>query len=163
MKKSSWIILIIVLVLFGVLIYQGTSNHSNLSDEEQISALLSDGRSAVEQKSLRRALTYISDDYTDSSGLSADAVRAMLIRAFRDNAKYSVVLADTNIQIKDENALVSFTATVYANYNPTDAMEVFSGPIQLQLRKEKSRKWFIIPVSNWRITGASGLPTGIGD
>ncbi|MHB1000545.1 MAG: Cif family virulence factor [Armatimonadota bacterium] len=163
MKKTSWIVLAIILVLLGMLFVNKVRQGSSLSDEEQISAILVDGKAAVEEKNLRHILSYISEDYTDSAGLSSDSLRAMFIKAFRDNARYSITIKDIDMKLNGDTAYTTLDTTVYANYNPTDAQEVFTGPVQLVLKKEKSRKWLVFPADKWKVIGASGLPTGIGE
>ena len=62
MRKSSWIVLGLIVVLCGLAIYM-TIASAPPSDEEQIHVLLSNAQSAVERRSTPDALACIAHDY----------------------------------------------------------------------------------------------------
>lgn len=162
MKKTSWAILSIIIALLGFVAYHNASKNLALSGEEEISALILDARSAVERKDYRRTMSYISADYSDSAGMSADALRAMIIRAYRDTKRYSVAIDKADILVTGDKARADLDVKVYTSFNHSNSM-VLDGKMNLLLRKEPARRWLVFPTSKWRIYGVSGLPADISE
>ena len=123
----------------------------------QISSLVMDAKSAVEQKDVRRTMAFISETYADSNGMSRSSLRTMVIRAYKDFERYSIALNKADITITGETAKVELDVRVTGYYERQNT-EVFSGPITLTLQKESARRWLVFPTTKWRISGTSGLP-----
>ncbi len=94
-RQISMMTLAVVLVL-GV-IYKFTHSRP-LSDQEQIAALIDYGKQAVEQKSVRRAMSLVSEDYTDNEGLNYRQLRSLATQAFQGARKIQVTLTVNEIQ-----------------------------------------------------------------
>jgi ketosteroid isomerase-like protein len=158
MKKTSWAILIVILMLILFLVYENASQNKDMSGEEQISSLIIDAKSAVEHKDLRRTMSYISDDYTGSDSMSRSQMQAYIIKAYRDSDRYSIAITKADIQVTGDTAKADLDVKIYSSYNHQND-EVFNGPVTILLKKEPARRWLIFPTSKWRVSGASGLPT----
>ncbi|MHB1457173.1 MAG: Cif family virulence factor [Armatimonadota bacterium] len=158
MKKTSWVILAVIIALILFLIYQNVSKNNALSGELQISMLANDAKSAVEQKDVRRTMSYISDAYSDSNGMSRASLRAMVIRAYKDFDRYSIVFNKADITVTGDTAKVELDVRVSAR-NQYQYIEVFSGPVTLFLQKVPARQWLIFSTSKWLVSGTSGLPS----
>ena len=158
MKKTSWAILAIIVTLIIFLVYENASQNNALSGEEQISSLILDAKSAVEQRDLRRTMSYISENYSDSNSMSRSSLRAMVLREYKDSDRYSVALDKADITVTGDTAKADLDVKIYTSFEHQNT-EVFIGPVTLLLQKEPARRWLIFPTSKWRISGASGLPT----
>lgn len=157
MKKTSWVILAVIAVLIVILIIMNASQNNALTSEVQISLLIKDAKSAVEQKDVRRTMSLISDTYSDSNGMSRSSLRGMVIRAYKDFDHYSVALNKADIKVNGDTAKVELDVRVSGTYQHQNS-EVFNGPITLTLIKEPALRWLIFPTSKWRVSGTTGLP-----
>ncbi len=158
MKKSSWIVLATIVILGGLLAYQKLSAPLP-PDDEQISALLTAGEAAVESRSVRRALSCISRDYSDPTGLNSDALRLQVIEAFRAADAYDVTMQTAEMRIAGDTADVQTLVTVAA-VKDGDRHEVFEGQITIKLKKEPAKRYLVFPTKTWRVVGMAGLPLG---
>lgn len=157
MRKSSWMVAGLICVLAAVLICVKTSGRPQPSEEEQIHTLLAKGQSAIERKDLRDALSCVSREYSDSAGFTFETLRLQGAQAFREQGKYDVVLDDTSIEIRGETAQVEAQATVLLIFG-RDVHQVFSGPLSISLRKEKSKRWLVFPADAWKVIRMDGIP-----
>ena len=139
------------------LTYAKMAGRPQPSEEEQIHALLATGQSAIERKDLRDALSCVSREYSDSAGLTFETLRLQGAQAFREQSKYDVVLNDTSIEIHGETAHVDTKATVLLIFG-RDVHQVFSGPLSISLRKEKSKRWLVFPADAWKVIRMDGIP-----
>ena len=160
MKRSSWIILGLVCVLAIALMIIRATSRAPLSDEEQIHLLLGECESAVEHKDLKRAFAHVSRDYSDEAGFAFETLRLQAIQAFRIEGRYDILLEDTAILVSGETAEVKTRASV-SLISDGDAGEVFSGPLTIALRREKSTRWVVLPTKQWKVVSISGLPAAL--
>ncbi len=158
MRKSSWIVLAIVLGLGAVLTYQRLSSPLP-SDEAQIAALLADGERAIERRSIRDALACVSSEYTDPAGFNRDGLRLQVIEAFRASDGYDVSLRTEGISIAGDTADVRSVVTI-ASLQRGERREVFDGPVTIRLKSESARRYLVFPAKSWKVVGMSGLPIG---
>jgi hypothetical protein len=81
MNLSRRVLLVIgatALLISGVWLWRGCT----ASDEEQILRVIDEGRTAIEEKSLRGVMKLLAPDYHDNLGLTIQSVRPMLQRLF---------------------------------------------------------------------------------
>lgn len=158
MRRSTWIVLVLVVALGGLIGYQRLSAPLP-PDEEQIRTLLTEGEKAIESRSVNGALACVSKDYSDPSGFNRDGLRLQVIEAFRSADGYDVTLQTANMRLDGDNAEVQTSATLAA-LDKFGRHEVFSGPITIRLKKESARRYLVLPVRTWRVVGMTGLPLG---
>ena len=157
MRKSSWVILAVMCILAAALVYLRIAGRPQPSDEDQIHALLAKGASAIEHKEVRSALSCISRDYSDSAGLNFEKLRFHVIEAFRVEEQYDVLLENTSIRLQGDAAFVEAQASVALVFGTKSDM-IFSNPISISLREERTKRWLIIPTTSWKITSIDGIP-----
>ena len=162
MRRSSWVVGGLIILLAAALFYARTAARPNLTDEEQIHTLLANGQSAIERKDLRDALSCVSRSYSDSAGLKFDALRLQGARAFQEEGRFDISLENTSVKVRDDKAEVE-TEVALDLTSVGNRSEVFAGHISLLLRKEESKRWGLIPARAWKVTRINGLTAELGE
>ena len=156
MRRSSWVVLSLIVLLTAGLVYARMASRPTLSDEEQIQAVIAKGQSAVERKDLKDAISCISRHYSDSSGLKYDTLRLQVARAFQERGEYDVTLENASVAIKGDTATVQVDVTLDLLSQGKRRRE-YSGRMDLLLSKEASKHWLVVPVESWKVTEIGGL------
>lgn len=156
MRRSTWIVLVIVVALGGLIGYQRISAPLP-PDEEQIRTLLTDGEKAIEGRSIKAALDCVSKDYSDPTGFNRDGLRLQVIEAFREADGYDVSVQTEGIRVAGDAAEVR-TEVAVASLQKGERHEVFSGPITIRLAREPARRQLFFPTKAWKVVGMTGLP-----
>lgn len=156
MRRSSWVVVGVIVALVAALAYARMAGRPELSDEEQIQALLTKGRLAIERKNLKDALSCISPSYSDSAGMKYDALRLQAASAFQERGQYEALLENTALDVKDRRAHVEVDVTLTL-VSGGQRNRLYSGRMGLSLEKEASKRWLVIPVQTWKVTEISGL------
>jgi hypothetical protein len=156
MKRSSWIVIALILAIAVALAVFKDASKLRLSDEDQIHALLVKGQTAIRHKDLKAAMSCVSTRYSDRSGSKYEALRVQAIQAFQQEGNYDCLLENTTISLDRDAASVQTTVTI-SLASGTSLHTVFSEPITIHLKKERSRRWLILPVESWKIIGIDGL------
>ena len=156
MKRSSWIVIALILAIAVALVALKAAGKPRLSDEDQIHALLVKGQTAIRHKDLKAAMSCVSTSYSDRSGSKYEALRVQAIQAFQQEGNYDCLLENTTISLDRDAASVQTTVTI-SLASGTSLHKVFSEPITIRLTKERSRRWLILPVESWKIIGIDGL------
>jgi hypothetical protein len=159
LRRSSWVALGLILILFLGLVGTRLMHTEQISDEEQIHALLDKAKSSVEAKDVGGALSCVSENYSDDSGNTFQALRLLAIRGLRTPGRVDLVMEGTSVSIDGKSASVETKLTVSEATSAAETRELFSGRLKMALAKEDSRKWLIFPTSEWKIVGISGLPS----
>lgn len=158
MRRSSWAVLGMICALAGVLICLRTAGRTQLSEEDQVHSLVAKGQTAIERKDLRGALSRVSRDYSDPAGFNFETLRLQAIQAFRTDDSYKVVLENTSIRVQGDDALVEADVSVAVISDNKKMHWVFTGPMNISLRNEKSKRWVVVPVKTWKVISIGGLP-----
>lgn len=159
MKKSSWLIIVLILGLSAGLLAVKSANRAPLSDADQIHMLLAKGQAAIEQKDLKDATACVSRSYRDPSGTKFEQLRVQMIQAFQQEGKYDVLIEGTSIRVTGDTALVKASVSIRLA-SKSSMHRLFSSPITIDLAKEKSKHWLVFPSQEWKITSIAGAPTG---
>jgi ketosteroid isomerase-like protein len=147
---------ILALIAAALLIGYFAANRSRGPDEDQIRALIERGRQAIERKSLDAAMSCVSKSYQDASGLNYDRVRMFTADAFRGEASYQVTVDSPEVQVNGDQATARTHASLTtATEGASD--QVFSGSIVIHLKKERVRRYLILPARDWKVTRIDGL------
>lgn len=162
MRRSSWVVLGLIALLAAVMVYARVAGRPELTDEEQIQAVLVKGQSAVERKDLKSVLSCISRSYSDSAGLKFDTLRLQGARAFQERGVYDVSLENVSMAVNGDRADGAVDVTLDLASGGS-RHRVYSGRMGLSLRKEESRHWLVIPVREWKVTEINGLSAVTGE
>ena len=156
MKRSSWIVIALILAIAVALVAVKSAGKPRLSDEDQIHALLVKGQTAIRHKDLKAAMSCVSTSYSDRNGFKYEVLRVQAIQAFQQEGSYDCLLENTAISLHRDTASVRATVAI-SLASGTSLQTVFSEPITIHLKKEQSRRWLILPVESWKIIGIDGL------
>jgi hypothetical protein len=139
-----------VIVLVAML-----SRPKPISDLQQIQDQLQSAVAGANQHSIGAIMSIVSQDYRDSNGLSAAAVRDALQQAYRSNPDLAVAMSPPVIDITGESATSDSTLSV------KDAQTGFnySRPLHVVWHKEQGYRWLIFPATVWMVRDAEyGVP-----
>jgi hypothetical protein len=142
----------------GFTTYFYATQTSTLSDEEQIQMLLLNGRNFIERKDIKGVMSCISKDYHDQYGRTYSSLKAEVFQALKTYDNYNVILEDTSTQILGNTASVRTKVTVLLSSQSNHVEPIFKGYIVLNLRKERTKRFLILPVNTWKVLSATGPP-----
>lgn len=158
MKRSSWIILAVIVVLMVVQICIKLSAPSDISDEDQIRALLETAQNAVQNRSARTAMDCVSKNYSDAAGNTYTTLRVLARKGMRTPVNLHVDMVTSSVEIHEKTAAVETNITVSSQYRENEPQEVFSHHVKIALTKESYRRWLFFSAYKWKISSISGLP-----
>lgn len=170
MKRSSWIILSLCIVLAGslVTIYRLSQMGGGPLTEAQAREMVQNMQNAVAHKNVNTIMGYITTDHdTKIVNLKQDQLRLLLARTFRNAQDIRADVTNFAYQggTKDE-ATAQFDLALN-HEEPGMQSAVYSGQITLHLhRMEVPHLFGLYSAHEWRIIGAetSGVdPSTFGD
>lgn len=158
MKKWPTILLPVILAVAAYTSWQYAMADEGASDEIRIRKVLAKGQQAIMTKDLRATMECVSGDYRDPNGMTKETLRLHALRAMRTVQGYEIRLDAPLITQESEHRAIAETRVEVIAY----VMDVPSEPLifelVLEMAKEKERRWFVFPVTRWRVTSMSGLP-----
>lgn len=126
------------------------------SDAEQITALIDQGRQGIETRSINNVMSCISKSYKDSTGMDYEKFRSQVSKALGPGVSYEVTLDQPIVNATGDTATASTSVSITATMSGTRE-KAFSGAVLLHLTKEPGRKYFIFPISEWKVTRIDGV------
>lgn len=157
MKKSFWLILSAICVLAGALVCIKIASAPKLSDEDQIRALLARGESTIEHKDVKGMLSCVSPHYSDRKGDDLVYMRLQIMQVPRIESKLDVALSGTTVRVDGDKAAAHAQVSISIGEGES-VHHIFSGPIDLTLKKEACKHWLIFPAREWKIADMSRVP-----
>jgi len=154
MRQAIWIAVSVVAIAYVSFAYATLDRRS---DSEQISALVTRGVEAVQQRNVTAVVSCVSPSYKDDAGITYDRLRILLAQAMANEPNYVVETSNQAIRTGDGSAVV----TLHVRLKRTMGMVFYERDLTLQLAKERAYHMLIIPTKQWRVVGTSnlGLPT----
>lgn len=158
MKK--WAIWFVCLTAVSVILAGWISNtkQERVPDETRIRQLLVDGQQAVVARDLRGAMVCISRGYRDPNDLTYDTLKTRAAHAMRSVSAYDLRLDAPDIEFKDATKAIARTHVAVVAYFGGMPSPPIDFEATIKLTKEDSRRWWIFPASQWRITSLQNLP-----
>jgi hypothetical protein len=128
------------------------------SDEAQIRALILDCARAAERRDARVLAHWISEEYRDANGFSAEIVQRQAARILANAREVRAFIpADSlTIQVGLDRDTASAAFSVQFRASGKNGELRFEGPLQLRLRREPVRYYLIFPGAEWRVAGVDG-------
>jgi len=162
MRKSSWLVVGIICALAAALVYLQLSGWQRPSDEDQIQMLMAKGQSAIERKDLNGMMSCVSKDYSDSV-FTYNTLRLQALEAARAEGRYDVLLKHTSVEVQGDTAVASTRVTVALVSDHGGMHDLLDSRITLRFKKERGKRFLVIPTRTWKVTSISGLIHQIGD
>ena len=152
MRRVLAVIGVVVLVAGSLWFWRACTE----TDESKILRVVEEGRTSIEEKSLRGVMGLLSPDYQDDLGLTADSVRPMLQRLFLGVQALRVDAAAPSPPVipGDGTATVSLDVAVSGSLQdqPVYLMGTPSEPARVTLTLIKDgRKWLVREVRGIRL------------
>ena len=147
MSRRTKLILGVVwlLAMGGLLLW--VFRPERLSGEEQIRAALDRVERGIEQGKSGDVLGVVAHDYSDSQGMTYDAIRDGLLYAFRHHASFDIVLAVKSLQIEGDTATVQTHVKATAVWGRNDAVP-YEADVILTF-EHKPAGWRCINAEGW--------------
>lgn len=158
MKRSSWIILSLCIVLAGSLVtlYRLSQMGAGSLSEVQARAMVQNMQDAVAHKNVNTIMGYITPD-NDARivNLKQDQLRLLLARTFRNAQEIHADVTNFNFEGGTNDDATAQFNLVLNHDEPGLHSEVYSGQITLHLhRMEVPHLFGLYSTHEWRITGA---------
>ncbi len=115
-----------------------------LPDDKQIEHSLVVAKEGIESRSLRRALSIISEDYKDSEGNDHRELARLAAGAFQSARAITIHLSDLDIQVNGDQARSACEVTV-TFVDASAATQTEATHVEMTWRKEK-RRWKVISI-----------------
>lgn len=158
MKKlavGSLCVIVVIVILAGLI---SNTKQERVPDETRIRQLLVDGQQAVVARDLSAAMSCISRQYKDSKDLTYDTLKARAAHGMRSVSAYDLRLNAPDVEFEDEKKAIARTHVAIIAYIGGMASPPIDFDLTIELTKEHSRRWWIFPASQWRITSFRDLP-----
>jgi len=151
MRKVIWVTLAVLVLGYGVF---ALATLDRRADDEQIRSLFVQAADAVAKRDTGGALSLVSADYKDASGLNYDRLRLLTAQALHSEQKFTVDYKLANITISGDTA----TAGVDLTVNGGDpGRTIYKRLLTVTLHKENIRHALIIPTKVWHVTSIENL------
>lgn len=157
MKRQSWIILVVCLLIAAGLgaFYLVTRGGAGPLTQEDAIAITQKMEHSFRSKNANGILAFISPaPETKIANINQDQLRVLLVRYFRNSDHVSADLQNYTFSGGDTDATLQFDLTVH-NDSSDSRKEDYTGHITLHLRKIEVPKLLgLYQAKEWRITGA---------
>lgn len=163
MKKPWWIASIVIVVVLGVLFAVNVVAVMNApSDEQQIRTALEEMRKASIDGRPGGVQEYLSNSFELPEGAPQDGgllsgPKAKVADAIRKSKVNYLTLSNITIEISGINAIARCDVDTEFTYMMFPAVTYAAKDIQIEFRKEGSRRLFVIPEPKWRVLRFSNV------
>jgi hypothetical protein len=123
-------------------------------DETKIRTMIRETVSSIQKRNLGGAISCVSKDYKDQSGMNYDRLRLLTAQALRVEKDYTACAQSKQVNIQADEATVEMR---FAVTEIKDGGSMYKRDLTLHLTKENARHAWIIPVKVWRVTAVDGL------
>lgn len=153
LKRLVWLVIAII-AAGGLYTWARGAVRLRGSDEGQVRSALLDAIAAINGGRVGEAMSVVSSDYKDSTGLNRDRLWILARRAADNREFWTVTVRRLSVQVSGAGA----SAEVLLQIHTDEATAAREYPLTVTMRKEDTHVWGIIPTQRWRVVGAIGLP-----
>lgn len=157
MRKSSWVILGVCLILAALLgfIYVRSQPVSETLTQPEAEQMLHQMQDAVAQKNVGGIMEYIAPDpETRIANLNQDQLRLLIARGLRNSGRPQAIVSNIVFAGGTGEATLAFDLVVKDD-RPDSVSDRYTGHITLHLRRvEVSHLLGLFHTKEWRIVGA---------
>lgn len=124
------------------------------SDESQIHATILNAANTLSEGSAAEAMSTVSPDYKDSTGLNRERLYLLARRAAYNHRYWSASVRHiaTTVRGADASADVSLTIMTTETGQQRDVR------LGLVMRREPVHIWGVVPTQRWRVVSVTGIP-----
>jgi len=159
MKMQRWLIVALIALAAAAIgfLWLAATKEERMPDEFRIRSVIAAGERAVMERDLGSAMACISKNYHDSQGLTYQTLRQAAARALQAAEDYQISLDLLDIDCKDGRALAKARVNAVAQAGGFRSPAI-SFTLDIRLAKERARRWWIFPVTRWRVISLDGIP-----
>jgi hypothetical protein len=151
-KVVGW--LISVLALGGVYAWATVAARPQGSDEVQVRAVILTAAAAMSEGRASNAMSVVSPDYKDSTGMNYDRLNILARRAATNHKYWTATVRHLAESVRGDQASVELTLAV----NSEEGSNARNVQLGIVLRRESVSVWGVIPTQRWRVMSVSGIP-----
>jgi hypothetical protein len=156
------IAIIALIALLAIYCIWAVTTIDRRSEAQRLQAVFVEGKAALESRDLGAAMSFVSKDYKDDSGLNYERLRALAAQAIRSETQFRLETHLLALTQTDNKA----TARVRVLATAADSgVTLYARELTVTLRKEKTRHALFIPTETWRVVKFDnlGFESNIGD
>ena len=159
-NQMKWVLAVVGLAGLGLLALwrSAEAQRPQGSDDQQIRTLFASAARAATERKAGQALRWLSADYSDSNGIKATIARYEVSRLI-NNAKQIdvyVPVREVEVQVSGNTASAVVPITVTATGENIPPVGTGQRTLNVQLRKEPVRYYWLFPGEEWRVTSVEG-------
>lgn len=126
-----------------------------VSSQERLQEIFREGKQAFESEDVDGLMAFVADDFR-WEGMDKQRLRLQLVQFFKDvNSPRAHYKEPLQIEIFGGRAVVRTEVSVSWEGNEPNAQRY--GPIEIEFRLERGRRWGIFPYEDWKAVKIQGL------
>lgn len=124
------------------------------NDAAQVTALVASGTEAIQKRDLNAAMSCISKNYKDASGMNYERLRVVIAQTLQTDTDYIVRTSTQNMKVDGDKVTVAVHVDVQSK---NDGSKMYNRDLTISMHKENARHALILPVKVWRVTSFTNL------
>jgi hypothetical protein len=160
MKRALMMAVCLLLLLGGAAWLRALSQAPTGSDEEQILTQIRQAQQAAEMLSPGALMRVVSGDYRDENGITRPVLGNQARNGLREAQRVEVTIAMNQLHIEVDPGRREATSTgpIELRYlDRSGGMQTLSLHPTVKWRKERVRRYLLIPAEEWLVVRADGL------
>ncbi|GBC92039.1 hypothetical protein HRbin15_00500 [bacterium HR15] len=152
--KLPWLVGGIVLVLIALRLLISIATPPPINPTERIQQMFVEGKQAFEREDVDALMAMVADDF-EWSGMNKEQLRYQLANFFKNAQALRAEYTPPMIEVRGDRATARTEVKVVWNDAGPESQN--AGPLEIEFRKERKRKWLIIPYEEWKVVKINGL------
>jgi ketosteroid isomerase-like protein len=120
----------------------------------RIRQMFAEGKQAFEREDVDALMAMVAHDF-EWSGLNKEQLRYQLANFFKNVQALRAEYTPPLIEVRGDRAIAhTEVRIVWSDVGPESQS---AGPLEVEFRKERKRRWLIIPYEEWKVVKIRGL------
>jgi ketosteroid isomerase-like protein len=125
-----------------------------VNPQERIRQMFAEGKQAFEREDVNALMAMVADDF-EWGGLNKEQLRYQLANFFKNVQALRAEYTPPLIEVRGDRAVAR--TEVHVVWNDAAPESQSAGPLLIEFRRERKRKWLIIPYEEWKVVKIQGL------
>ncbi len=152
--KLPYLIGALVLGLIALRLLLNFAAPPPVDPHTRILQMFAEGKQAFEREDVDALMAMVADDF-EWGGLNKEQLRYQLANFFKNAQALRAEYTPPVIELHGERAIAHTEVRVV--WNDANPESQSAGPLEVEFRKERKRKWLIIPYEEWKVVKIRGL------
>jgi ketosteroid isomerase-like protein len=122
--------------------------------QARIRQMFAEGKQAFEGEDVDALMAMVAHDF-EWSGLNREQLRYQLANFFKNVQALRAEYTPPLIEVRGDRAIAQTEVRIVWGDIGTESQS--TGPLEVEFRKERKRKWLIIPYEEWKVVKIRGL------